>query len=733
MGLFDGPPQKSSAAATAERARRERAERDQRRRAAADSARLAVAAAIVLRWWRSRRAARTGAAALLRDWDRRCGFAGDAGASPVATEAGSVPERSPAVLLQCVWILVRIYDPAVPGHVDRLAHLCKVITAASKSRSIFASLLSDPRRKAACTTVLSLPYTSGPELLFLVTLWDAKRWAGAAATFAADVRHPAYGTVLQVLSPALLARIKLAVTLRDKGSRLDPVDERALKSLTLWIGAAINLVTLPALQVDGDANGICFNFNDAVTFHSQIMSVPLLCSFSVATETIIKSCILEATSALRNDDGALVSSAMLDGERCLFFIGNLVDLQQKLVDSGSKAQLVVGYLPTFNHSKNSILNAICWTPSLVTQLWRLLTAVPPSGLANFTAAKDPSALPTLPMLVLFCDAARMLLITLDEDDIFQRRTPLSPDLLSHVSRFLNDLCFRALWSPAAAPTVADTEPIASALRLLALLHDRWVRTPFTGPPPQLASAKPDVLRAIGRSLRPRSGSRFGASDDDAKGFWVVTEVAGPAFVDRVRDAQPPALRVLKEMPHAVPFARRVDIFRMLVGLERSRVADVAVIATIRRTRWRQTIRIKFINEMGLDEIGVDQNGVFKEFLEDICKQAFAPNFGLFRTTDEGSCVPSLSSSVHEDHLQLLEFVGKVFGKALYEGIVIDIPFATFVYAKLLGRMNFLEDLPSLDPQLYKNLIFLKHYEGDAEDLGLTFTVDQEVFGSVKSQ
>ncbi|KAJ3403473.1 Ubiquitin-protein ligase E3B, partial [Chytridiales sp. JEL 0842] len=44
-----------------------------------------------------------------------------------------------------------------------------------------------------------------------------------------------------------------------------------------------------------------------------------------------------------------------------------------------------------------------------------------------------------------------------------------------------------------------------------------------------------------------------------------------------------------------------------------------------------------------------------------------------------------------------------------------------------------EDLPSLDPQLYKNLLFLKHYEGDAEDLGLTFTIDQSVFGDVTSK
>ena len=49
-------------------------------------------------------------------------------------------------------------------------------------------------------------------------------------------------------------------------------------------------------------------------------------------------------------------------------------------------------------------------------------------------------------------------------------------------------------------------------------------------------------------------------------------------------------------------------------------------------------------------------------------------------------------------------------------------------AKLLHGHAFLDDLQSLDPALYKNLIFVKHYDGDVEDLCLTFAVDEEVFG-----
>ena len=41
------------------------------------------------------------------------------------------------------------------------------------------------------------------------------------------------------------------------------------------------------------------------------------------------------------------------------------------------------------------------------------------------------------------------------------------------------------------------------------------------------------------------------------------------------------------------------------------------------------------------------------------------------------------------------------------------------------------DLPSLDPELYKNLMFLKSYEGDVSDLCLDFTASEEAYGMHK--
>nr|CAB3498895.1 unnamed protein product [Digitaria exilis] len=48
--------------------------------------------------------------------------------------------------------------------------------------------------------------------------------------------------------------------------------------------------------------------------------------------------------------------------------------------------------------------------------------------------------------------------------------------------------------------------------------------------------------------------------------------------------------------------------------------------------------------------------------------------------------------------------------------------------KLLGRYNFLDELSTLDPELYRNLMQLKHYDGNVEDLCLDFTVTEELGG-----
>ena len=85
----------------------------------------------------------------------------------------------------------------------------------------------------------------------------------------------------------------------------------------------------------------------------------------------------------------------------------------------------------------------------------------------------------------------------------------------------------------------------------------------------------------------------------------------------------------------------------------------------------------------------------------------------------------------------------MLGKALYEGILVEVAFASFFLGKVialsraartwlkspsfnlfqwLGKQSYLDDLQSLDSELYQGLVFLKHYDGKVDDLSLNFTV-----------
>ena len=72
--------------------------------------------------------------------------------------------------------------------------------------------------------------------------------------------------------------------------------------------------------------------------------------------------------------------------------------------------------------------------------------------------------------------------------------------------------------------------------------------------------------------------------------------------------------------------------------------------------------------------------------------------------------------------------------ALYEGITIQPQFAHFFLSFLRGEKNYfhmLSDLSTIDRTLHNNIMFLKTYEDEAEDLCLTFSIANDDFGENK--
>ncbi|KAL7445769.1 hypothetical protein ACHAXM_011340 [Skeletonema potamos] len=214
--------------------------------------------------------------------------------------------------------------------------------------------------------------------------------------------------------------------------------------------------------------------------------------------------------------------------------------------------------------------------------------------------------------------------------------------------------------------------------------------------------------------------------------------------------------VCRICPFLVSFKRRLKLFERIVttnrndiqGSNEQRNLKPGIMVRVQRGRvledglihlnnlgrnMRQRICVNYISDVGTRESGVDVGGLFKEFWTDLSALAFDPNYALFKVTEESLMYPNPSSKLaHGDmSIKLFEFLGRILGKALYEGITIQPQFAHLFLSFLRGDHNYLHlltDLSTIDKQLYNNLMFLKTYEGDASDLCLTFTVANDDFG-----
>ena len=111
--------------------------------------------------------------------------------------------------------------------------------------------------------------------------------------------------------------------------------------------------------------------------------------------------------------------------------------------------------------------------------------------------------------------------------------------------------------------------------------------------------------------------------------------------------------------------------------------------------WKQ----KFTIELH-DEEGVDEGGLTKEWYQLISQGIFDPNYALFQQSSKGSTYyPNPNSVVHEkeEMIELFKFVGRIIGKALCEGQLLDCYFVKALYKMMLGQPLILSDLEDFDP------------------------------------
>lgn len=145
-------------------------------------------------------------------------------------------------------------------------------------------------------------------------------------------------------------------------------------------------------------------------------------------------------------------------------------------------------------------------------------------------------------------------------------------------------------------------------------------------------------------------------------------------------------------------------------------------------RLKGRLFVTFVDAFNVAEPGIDHGGVTVELIEEVIKAGVNPDAGLFQRNHEGYLYCSPLAEQHPEGIHNLYFLGEMLGKALYEGLLIDIPLAPFFLLRLQGQTLLFDDLVTLDADLHRNLIQVKRYDGDASDLGLDFTVEAEIFG-----
>ncbi|XP_074348317.1 E3 ubiquitin-protein ligase UPL6 isoform X2 [Apium graveolens] len=382
-----------------------------------------------------------------------------------------------------------------------------------------------------------------------------------------------------------------------------------------------------------------------------------------------------------------------------------------------------------------IMTVLAYRTEIIPVLWNFMKRCHENQ--NWSSFSEHSAyLPgdapgwLLPLAV-FCPIYKHMLMIVDNEEFYEQEKPLSLKDIRCLIVILRQALWQLLWlnppMPASSTKSATnttslrSRPVEfiqhrvsiSASELLSQLQDWNNRRQFTPP-----------------------------SDFQADG--VNEHFNSQAMVEGSR-----AYDVLKRAPFLVPFTSRVKIFTSQLAAAKETSSSHAVftrnrfrirrdhiledafsqLSSLSEEDLKAPIRVTFVNEFGVEEAGIDGGGIFKDFMENITRAAFDAQYGLFKETTDHLLYPNPGSAmVHEQHLQFFHFLGTLLAKAMFEGILVDIPFATFFLSKLKQKYNYLNDLPSLDPELYRHLIFLKHYEADISELELYFVIVNNEYG-----
>jgi hypothetical protein len=221
-------------------------------------------------------------------------------------------------------------------------------------------------------------------------------------------------------------------------------------------------------------------------------------------------------------------------------------------------------------------------------------------------------------IAVMCAVLRMVLSTTDDVEIYTLHRPLSLLQIVRVVRRLKMVLFRTVRDdPDALKEPTRSDPalwlrfglVRSAAAVLRELHSRWVRKPFS-----------------------------------SATMWEVEEASGKAIVEEIRTQTPLGMALLRVMPWCVQLRDRLRINRDVIDRERysiqggeTMLAERAegIVVKINKARVledgmraldrvgvniKERLIVRYVNQFGVAESGIDIGGLFKDFWVDLSAQ-----------------------------------------------------------------------------------------------------------------
>jgi E3 ubiquitin-protein ligase HUWE1 len=142
---------------------------------------------------------------------------------------------------------------------------------------------------------------------------------------------------------------------------------------------------------------------------------------------------------------------------------------------------------------------------------------------------------------------------------------------------------------------------------------------------------------------------------------------------------------------------------------------------------RGKLRVSFHGEEG-----IDAGGLSREWFVVISREIFNPNYALFTAAIDGATFqPNPLSIINTNHLDYFKFVGRVIGKSIVDGQLMDAHFTRSFYKHVLGIPVDYTDIEALEPDYYRSLKHILDLPLESLGLDLTFSAENHTFGKLE--